>query len=123
MCHQPIRFLDELGDQLPVRLRVEDDADPALRADVRRPEVALGIAPHQRLLRADGRREPDRQMRCAVMVVIEHGEHLAFAGEPGWLAMGDLLDSIRQSHADRTQPCERVCTAPGALRVSDTRLS
>lgn len=123
MCHQPIRFLAELSDQLPVRLRVQDDANPASMADVRWPEVALGIAPQQRLLCAEGCWEPHRQMRGAVVVIIEHGERLPLAGEPRRLAMGDLLDSIRQSHADRTQPCERICTALSALRVSDPRLS
>jgi hypothetical protein len=56
-------------------------------------------------------------MACAMMVIVEHGEDLARAGEPGGLSMGDLLNGIGEIHADRAQPREHVCAALSAPRA------
>jgi hypothetical protein len=89
----------ELLDHLPVRLRVEDDADPAARADVGRAEEAVGVGFDQGLLRTDGLRQPDGEMGGAMVVIIEHREHLALAGKPGGLTVGEAFSRLGKREA------------------------
>src|SRR5262249_1701801 len=69
-----IRVLDRPCDLVPVEAAVQVHADPAAVTDVRRAEVVLGLALHQRLLHPGRRRAPDREPAVVVMVVEVHHE-------------------------------------------------
>src|SRR5204863_5562122 len=75
--HLAIGLLDEACDQLPVGPAVDAYPDPAPRPDVGRPEETLGIQEDQRLLLAERRGQPYREMVSPVMVIVELGEQLA----------------------------------------------
>jgi len=98
--HEPVRLRDELRDLRPLRSPIDPDADPAAVAHVRRPEEPRGIREDHRLLLAERRREPDREVIGAVMVIVELGEQ-APAHAPRGLAPRDFLCGVRQRQADR----------------------
>src|SRR5690348_2925392 len=65
---------------LPVRLRVEPHADPALVPNIGRAEEGLGIGADQHLLAPRRRLEPDRDPSVAALL---HGEDLVLHPERG----------------------------------------
>src|SRR5262249_6257299 len=81
------RVVDERRYELPVRLVVEHDADPAARADVRRTEEAIWRRSDEVRLRAIWQRQPHRHVLRSVMMIVEHREALALAREPRRLSV------------------------------------
>ena len=71
-----VRIPQEACDVRPVGPGVEHDADPALPADVGRPEVALWVARDEVVLRAELEGDPCREVGRAVVVIVEHRKPL-----------------------------------------------
>src|SRR6185503_14538381 len=73
------------------------------------------------LLLAERRRQPDREVVGAVVVIVELGEELA-AHPPGGLPPRDLLRALGQRQTDRAQPVDRRARrATARLRCAAAR--
>ena len=70
-----------------------------------------------RLLLAERRGQPDREMVGAVMVVVELGEELALHAPRG-LAPRDLLGRLGQREADAPAAARRACATDRGPRVA-----
>ena len=99
------RFEDAAGDIWQHRVNNFDWDDDWVYGDSRGRDMAIRIAQakeslrigfDQSLLNAERLRKPGRQVRRAVMMVVEHREHFAFAGKPRGLAVGDALVRLGQ---------------------------
>ena len=113
--HLAICLLDERCHHRPVGTPVDPHADPAPLPDIGRPEESHGIQEDHRLLLAERRGQPDREMVGAVMVIVELGEELAFHAPRG-LAPRDLLRRLGERQANRPQPLDGRARGPRAPR-------
>src|SRR5262245_26523114 len=94
--HEAVRLAHELGQPRVADVR-QDHADPAGGPDVGRAEETVGLGRDEDLLLALRRREPQRDVLDAVMVLLEHREDLRRA--EGRRAPGDLLGHAGQREA------------------------
>ena len=94
-------LLEQIRDHGPSQSAVETNAEPSARANVRRPEEVLRIGGDELLLHAGRRIAPDGDVAAAVMVVVDHDEHL-LAHEERRLAVRELFGRIGQRQYDLT---------------------
>lgn len=101
---QAVAAPDQPVDLVPVRPVVEPDPDPALVADIRGHEEALGVGADQHLLAALRRLAPERDAAVAALL---HGEDLVPHPE-GRVAPRLLLHRFGQSEAKGAQAVDRL---------------
>jgi hypothetical protein len=117
-CYVAIGITNQARDHRPIGIGVEHHTHPAPMANVRGLEVALRIQLEETFLGSERLRKPDRQVCRTMVMVVEHGEHLAFTGKPGWLAVRNSLDGLRQRHTNRTQSFDRRAALGARPRLS-----
>ena len=101
----PIRLLDEVGDEVPVLLGIERDADPAVDTHVGRHEEPIRVAVHQRPLRTGRRLAPDPPMPC--VRVVTHREDLV-SHSPGRVPDAATLGGLGEGQADGADSIEKL---------------
>src|SRR5215211_1957030 len=113
VCDEPLRrraavaVLDQARELVPPLLDVEVGADPAVAADVRRYEVAVGRGGDERLLQTGLTLHPQRPALLPVERVA-HREQLPPHLPDGTADRGGVLDRLREREADLAQPLQRV---------------
>src|SRR5439155_18661881 len=113
-----VALLDEVSREVPIRIDLERDPNPAMDADIGRHEVAARIGLHQCVLCAGWSLAPDRP--SARVAIVAHGEDLVAHSKRG-IADAAALGRLRERQADPAQALQQrllIGHSPSLRRAS-----